>query len=377
MRSRSRLPSSRPLILLIVFGIIEFTLLLKDDVAVSSAVRAGARTASAEPRNAAFLDDTASQMDRAVATLTRTASARPWAASSGSTRPTPRVSRAAPPRSTPGGCGTQCVRYTWDAGDGKFVTTTAQKNKWVASSINACPKDPAKNPSGPDSVGVYLSYRHAFLTGVFGGGLTALRPLGAQLRAGCRDLQVTPLRARLALVVAERESGYVAVFVALCLPLLVGMCALAVDVATWQVEGTKAQKAADAAALAGTIYLPTSQAPRSRPPPTWRGSTATRRRTATSSPWSRTVKPTQLRVTITTTVNNTFGVDLRPARPRRSRVRRWPTTPVPSRWAARATSSATRRWSRWATRSARAECDEQARRLLDEHRRHEHEQGPW
>ena len=41
----------------------------------------------------------------------------------------------------PGGCGTQCVRYTWDAGASKFVTTTAQKNKWVASSIDACPED--------------------------------------------------------------------------------------------------------------------------------------------------------------------------------------------------------------------------------------------
>ena len=161
-----------PLILLIVFGIIEFTLLLKDDVAVSSAVRAGARTASAEPRNASFLDDTAAQMDRAVATLNKaglspTVGGELWiyqANAAGYPGSATKINA--------GGCGSKCVRYTWDAGAGKFVTTAAERGKWVASTINACPKDPAKNPSGPDSIGVYLAYRHAFLTGVFGGGLT-------------------------------------------------------------------------------------------------------------------------------------------------------------------------------------------------------------
>lgn len=161
-----------PLILLIVFGIIEFTLLLKDDVAVSSAVRAGARTASAEPRNASFLDDTAAQMDRAVATLSKpglspTVGGELWIY---------KANAAGFPGSAgqinAGGCGSDCVRYTWDSGAGKFTATTAEKGKWSAASINACPKDPAKNPSGPDSVGVYLAYRHSFLTGVFGGGLT-------------------------------------------------------------------------------------------------------------------------------------------------------------------------------------------------------------
>ena len=60
-----------PLILLMVFGIIEFTLLLKDAVAVTSAVRVGTRTASAEPRVPTFLDDTAQAMTRTMQTLNK------------------------------------------------------------------------------------------------------------------------------------------------------------------------------------------------------------------------------------------------------------------------------------------------------------------
>ncbi|HYN75579.1 MAG TPA: pilus assembly protein TadG-related protein, partial [Candidatus Limnocylindria bacterium] len=119
---------------------------------------------------------------------------------------------------------------------------------------------------------------------------------------------MTRIRARIGRVLAEREAGYVAVFIALCLPLLVGMCALAVDVATWQVTGTKLQKAADSAALAGTIYLPASQAT------AFSTATDLARVNGYSAAdgdvitAARTDRPTQLRVTITTTVNNAFGV---------------------------------------------------------------------
>ena len=106
----------------------------------------------------------------------------------------------------------------------------------------------------------------------------------------------------------DEDSGYVAIFVALCLPLLVGMCALAVDVATWHVEGVKAQKAADAASLGGAVYLPEDQA----------AAFATAQNLAASNGYSagngdvvtyaRTNRPGQLRVTITTTVDNSFGL---------------------------------------------------------------------
>ncbi|HTY73149.1 MAG TPA: pilus assembly protein TadG-related protein [Actinomycetes bacterium] len=106
------------------------------------------------------------------------------------------------------------------------------------------------------------------------------------------------------------DSGYVAVLVALCLPLFLGLCALAVDVATWYVTGVRAQKAADAAALGGAVYLPAD--------------TATARSVAlslvdengftvgggTAVEVNEDESPTRLRVTVSTTVHNTFGVVL-------------------------------------------------------------------
>ncbi len=161
-----------PLILLIVFGIIEFTLLLKDNVAVSSAVRAGARTASAEPRSTTFLTDTAAQMDRAVASLSddglSAAGAELWIYQANAN------GYPSGNAITAGSCGAaaHCVRFTYNTGSQSFTATAGELSKWPPTSINACPKDPALNPSGPDSVGVYLSYEHSFITGMFGTKLT-------------------------------------------------------------------------------------------------------------------------------------------------------------------------------------------------------------
>jgi hypothetical protein len=145
-----------PLLLFLVLGIIEFTLLLKDDVAVAASVRAGARTASAEPRTNGFTDDAAAQMDRAVASLDSDGlkAGELW------------VFHAGPTGDPPDSCSVDCVRYTWSGT--RFVRASGS---WDPLSINACPIDP-EHPDGPDAVGVFLRYRHSFLTGLFGGGLT-------------------------------------------------------------------------------------------------------------------------------------------------------------------------------------------------------------
>jgi TadE-like protein len=150
-----------PLIIAILLGIIELTLLLKDNVAVSTAVRAGARTASAQPRQDAFLANTATRMDRAVASLNSDGLQEMWVY---------KANDAGYPTGTSGftSCGSNCVKFTWDGTE----FTTVEANKWPASSVNACPEDPALNPSGPDSVGVYLVYKHSFITGIFGQTMT-------------------------------------------------------------------------------------------------------------------------------------------------------------------------------------------------------------
>lgn len=145
-----------PLLLFLLLGIIEFTLLLKDDISVASSVRAGARTASAEPRTNGFTDDAAAQLTRAVGSLDSDGlkTSEVW------------VFKAGTNGDPPASCAVDCVRYTWNGT--RYVYASGA---WDPLSIDACPID-ADHPDGPDAVGVLLRYRHQFLTGLFGGGLT-------------------------------------------------------------------------------------------------------------------------------------------------------------------------------------------------------------
>lgn len=52
------------------------------------------------------------------------------------------------------------------------------------------------------------------------------------------------------------DSGAVAVLVAILFPVLFAIAAFAVDVARWYLEGERVQKVADAASLAGVVYMP-------------------------------------------------------------------------------------------------------------------------
>ena len=110
-------------------------------------------------------------------------------------------------------------------------------------------------------------------------------------------------------VLATGESGYVAVFVALCLPLFVGMAALGVDVAYWHSEGARLQKTADDAALAGVPYLPgafttaSDVAIQNAKLNGYQDGTAG----VTVTPEQVDNRPTRLRVTISSEVDNFFG----------------------------------------------------------------------
>ena len=103
------------------------------------------------------------------------------------------------------------------------------------------------------------------------------------------------------------ESGYVAVMVGILMTVLLSFCAFAVDVGSWYYTGQRAQRAADAAALAGVPYLPGDSA---NAYVTAR-SLAAQNNFATSA--DTTVvpavdgRPTRLRVTVSRTVKNNFG----------------------------------------------------------------------
>ena len=160
-----------PLLTLLVFGMIETALLLRDYVTATSLARAGARVASAEPRfgtsaghngGPSFAQDAADSIERAGATLPRAALDYIW------------IYRATSPSGEPPGvCPTVnsvgtvvnpnapfCLLYRWNnlaAPNGRFIF---KGGTWNPTSINACLGDP-----NADSVGVRLQLSHAWVVG--------------------------------------------------------------------------------------------------------------------------------------------------------------------------------------------------------------------
>lgn len=104
------------------------------------------------------------------------------------------------------------------------------------------------------------------------------------------------------------EAGYAAVLTGLLASVVfMGMAALGIDTARWYVEVEAVQKAADAAALAGVTYMPndlTSARATAIASATKNGYPNSGNSTVTVTAGS---KPSELRVTITSTIDNTFG----------------------------------------------------------------------
>ena len=160
-----------PVLCLILFGIIEMSLMMRDVVSVNSSVRVGARIASvsaaAGPCTTPCTAGTAPALAQAAADSIQRA---------GSAMPKDSIERvliyeAAGTDGIPIGktspwtdmtCGTtNCVTYVWNAASDKFVYSAGT---WNTSQINACVND----PSG-DAVGVALIATHDWVTGLFGG----------------------------------------------------------------------------------------------------------------------------------------------------------------------------------------------------------------
>ena len=106
---------------------------------------------------------------------------------------------------------------------------------------------------------------------------------------------------------ARSERGYVAVTVAIMLTVLMGFCAFAVDVGNWYYQGQRAQRAADAAALAGVPYLPSDQASAFSVARSQSKKNDFENAGASTVTPSIDGRPTRLRVDVKTTVKNQFG----------------------------------------------------------------------
>lgn len=165
-----------PVVLLLLVAIMEFGLVFKDKLAQTSAVRAGVRTGSAEPRTGSFAQDTANSVARGAAALNPAGIRKMWVYKPDA-------------NGYPLGGGsafsscTTCVTFRWDSGTKKFVPTS---DTWSAATQNACPGD-----SNHDSIGVYLEVEHPAVTGMIFHTLT-LREFAVltfepiPVTAGCR-----------------------------------------------------------------------------------------------------------------------------------------------------------------------------------------------
>ncbi len=171
-----------PLVMALVFGIIECSFLFRDVLTASSAVRAGVRLASAQPRNTDFAQAAVDEVAGRVRALDKNAIEALWVykAATGSDKPVGYADFS--------GC-TSCVKFTWDAaasaGAGQFVPTY---DGWPAASQNACTRTLG---GPPDRIGVYLRVRHTPFTGLVLGTLSipessvlSLEPIPSG--AGCK-----------------------------------------------------------------------------------------------------------------------------------------------------------------------------------------------
>lgn len=135
----------------LVFGMIDFGMLFKDYLAVSSASRAGVRTASAEARVASFAQDAANQVLREAAALETAQIQEVWVYDA-NTNGYPDT------RSDFASC-TKCYKFRPTTGGtlAAYGGTT-----WSSTSQNACAGD-----TNRDSVGIYVKYEHEATIGLF------------------------------------------------------------------------------------------------------------------------------------------------------------------------------------------------------------------
>lgn len=144
-----------PLVMALMFGIVELGFLFKDYLAAAGAVRAGVRIASATPRNSTFAQVAANRVALTGGAMNLNDVQQLWVY---------KVDPLDPAANKPldfsdfSDC-TVCVKFHWD-GD-SFVVDS---DNWSADSQNACSSSSLSGP--PDRIGVYLKLKHDAFTGL-------------------------------------------------------------------------------------------------------------------------------------------------------------------------------------------------------------------
>jgi len=150
-----------PLVMALLFGIVELGFLFKDYLAAAGAVRAGVRIASANPRNATFAQIAADKVAQSGGAMNLNDVQKLWVYQ---VNPS---TAAQDWQDKPIGFGnfldcTVCVKFYWDPVAKKFGTPNI--NGWPALDQNACSTSSLSGP--PDRIGVYLELKHDAFTGL-------------------------------------------------------------------------------------------------------------------------------------------------------------------------------------------------------------------
>jgi Flp pilus assembly protein TadG len=147
-----------PVVLMITFGLIEFSSAYQSSSTATAAARTAARTASAEALLPTYATDAATAAATALKNVSADEPVEMWIY---------RANTAGYPES--GGfsaCTTNCIKYQWLPATRTFDTANPSGGGWPYTTQQAC------NQSNWDSVGVYVKLNHKFLTKLFGASIT-------------------------------------------------------------------------------------------------------------------------------------------------------------------------------------------------------------
>lgn len=166
-----------PVLMILILGIIEMSLMMKDAVSTNSSVRTGARVASAAagagpgtcqasanpppctPASAPAVAQLAADAIQKAGSAMPKDSIKWILVYSANTQGFP-----LPSTNTTYTCSTKCVKFVWDKGLNKFRYASGS---WSSATINAC-----LNDANRESVGVVMQADHPWVTGLFGDGVT-------------------------------------------------------------------------------------------------------------------------------------------------------------------------------------------------------------
>ena len=144
-----------PILVVLTFGIIEFSSAYHDRSMAADAARAGARVGSAQATNPDLTTNVVQSVNAALSTMPAKAPQELWIYKANS---------AGYPGSGSGfsSCSADCIKYTWSPSAHAF---SGGSGSWPSTNQQACTQP-------YDEIGVYVKLNHAFVTGLFGSDLT-------------------------------------------------------------------------------------------------------------------------------------------------------------------------------------------------------------